>query len=200
MTTLARFASTAEQLGADSLWVGDRLLAAVQSDGGLCGRRHHPGAVPHQPGSVHRADGRRDRRPRRCGWAAACSSHLVSARPADPTADQYRRDQRRPAAARIRHRLVAGGVPGRRCTVRPARRTTRRNAGRARRAVDDEPGPARGRALVDPGIVGQPQAGAATTPADLSRSVHAAGFKRVGSAPTAGWRGCRCPAACTSTR
>ena len=27
---LARFASTAEQLGADSLWVGDRRLAAVE--------------------------------------------------------------------------------------------------------------------------------------------------------------------------
>lgn len=34
---LARFASTAEQLGADSLWVGDRLLAAVQPSVGYAG-------------------------------------------------------------------------------------------------------------------------------------------------------------------
>jgi len=35
---LARFASTAEQLGADSLWVGDRLLAAVRPTVGYAGR------------------------------------------------------------------------------------------------------------------------------------------------------------------
>jgi probable F420-dependent oxidoreductase len=35
---LARFASTAEELGADSLWVGDRLLAAVQPTVGYAGR------------------------------------------------------------------------------------------------------------------------------------------------------------------
>jgi probable F420-dependent oxidoreductase len=35
---LARFASTAEQLGADSLWVGDRLLAAVRPTVGYQGR------------------------------------------------------------------------------------------------------------------------------------------------------------------
>jgi probable F420-dependent oxidoreductase len=35
---LARFASTAEQLGADSLWVGDRLLAAVQPSVGYAGK------------------------------------------------------------------------------------------------------------------------------------------------------------------
>ncbi|MFI5508196.1 TIGR03619 family F420-dependent LLM class oxidoreductase [Mycobacterium sp. NPDC051804] len=34
---LARFASTAEELGADSLWVGDRLLAAVQPIIGYAG-------------------------------------------------------------------------------------------------------------------------------------------------------------------
>lgn len=34
---LARFASTAEELGADSLWVGDRLLAAVQPAVGYAG-------------------------------------------------------------------------------------------------------------------------------------------------------------------
>ena len=34
---LARFASTAEQLGADSLWVGDRLLAAVNPSVGYVG-------------------------------------------------------------------------------------------------------------------------------------------------------------------
>jgi probable F420-dependent oxidoreductase len=34
---LARFASTAEQLGADSLWVGDRLLAAVHPTAGYAG-------------------------------------------------------------------------------------------------------------------------------------------------------------------
>ena len=34
---LARFASTAEQLGADSLWVGDRLLAAVHPTVGYAG-------------------------------------------------------------------------------------------------------------------------------------------------------------------
>lgn len=34
---LARFASTAEQLGADSLWVGDRLLAAVDPTVGYAG-------------------------------------------------------------------------------------------------------------------------------------------------------------------
>jgi probable F420-dependent oxidoreductase len=34
---LARFASTAEQLGADSLWVGDRLLAAVNPTVGYVG-------------------------------------------------------------------------------------------------------------------------------------------------------------------
>jgi probable F420-dependent oxidoreductase len=34
---LARFASTAEQLGADSLWVGDRLLAAVNPSVGYAG-------------------------------------------------------------------------------------------------------------------------------------------------------------------
>ncbi|TGD88214.1 TIGR03619 family F420-dependent LLM class oxidoreductase [Mycolicibacterium sp. CH28] len=34
---LARFASTAEQLGAESLWVGDRLLAAVQPSVGYAG-------------------------------------------------------------------------------------------------------------------------------------------------------------------
>jgi probable F420-dependent oxidoreductase len=34
---LARFASTAEQLGADSLWVGDRLLAAVNPTMGYAG-------------------------------------------------------------------------------------------------------------------------------------------------------------------
>jgi probable F420-dependent oxidoreductase len=35
---LARFASTAEQLGADSLWVGDRLLAAVNPTVGYAGK------------------------------------------------------------------------------------------------------------------------------------------------------------------
>jgi probable F420-dependent oxidoreductase len=35
---LARFASTAEQLGADSLWVGDRLLAAVNPAVGYAGK------------------------------------------------------------------------------------------------------------------------------------------------------------------
>ena len=35
---LARFASTAEQLGADSLWVGDRLLAAVHPTVGYAGK------------------------------------------------------------------------------------------------------------------------------------------------------------------
>jgi probable F420-dependent oxidoreductase len=35
---LARFASTAEQLGADSLWVGDRLLSAVDPSVGYGGR------------------------------------------------------------------------------------------------------------------------------------------------------------------
>ncbi len=35
---LARFASTAEQLGADSLWVGDRLLAAVHPSVGYVGK------------------------------------------------------------------------------------------------------------------------------------------------------------------
>jgi probable F420-dependent oxidoreductase len=35
---LARFASTAEQLGADSLWVGDRLLAAVNPTVGYGGK------------------------------------------------------------------------------------------------------------------------------------------------------------------
>jgi probable F420-dependent oxidoreductase len=35
---LARFASTAEQLGADSLWVGDRLLAAVHPTVGYVGK------------------------------------------------------------------------------------------------------------------------------------------------------------------
>ncbi|WP_027331437.1 TIGR03619 family F420-dependent LLM class oxidoreductase [Mycolicibacterium tusciae] len=35
---LARFASTAEELGADSLWVGDRLLAAVQPTVGYAGK------------------------------------------------------------------------------------------------------------------------------------------------------------------
>jgi probable F420-dependent oxidoreductase len=34
---IARFASTAEQLGADSLWVGDRLLAAVNPTAGHAG-------------------------------------------------------------------------------------------------------------------------------------------------------------------
>jgi probable F420-dependent oxidoreductase len=41
---LARFASTAEQLGADSLWVGDRLLAAVNPSVGYAGTD----AVPEQ--------------------------------------------------------------------------------------------------------------------------------------------------------
>jgi probable F420-dependent oxidoreductase len=35
---VARFASTAEQLGADSLWVGDRLLAAVHPSVGYVGK------------------------------------------------------------------------------------------------------------------------------------------------------------------
>jgi probable F420-dependent oxidoreductase len=35
---LARFAATAEQLGADSLWVGDRLLAAVDPTVGYAGK------------------------------------------------------------------------------------------------------------------------------------------------------------------
>jgi len=35
---LARFSSTAEELGADSLWVGDRLLAAVQPSVGYAGK------------------------------------------------------------------------------------------------------------------------------------------------------------------
>jgi probable F420-dependent oxidoreductase len=35
---LARFSSTAEQLGADSLWVGDRLLAAVKPTVGYVGK------------------------------------------------------------------------------------------------------------------------------------------------------------------
>jgi probable F420-dependent oxidoreductase len=35
---LARFASTAEELGADSLWVGDRLLAAVHPTVGYAGK------------------------------------------------------------------------------------------------------------------------------------------------------------------
>ena len=41
---LARFASTAEQLGADSLWVGDRLLAAVNPTVGYVGTD----AIPEQ--------------------------------------------------------------------------------------------------------------------------------------------------------
>jgi probable F420-dependent oxidoreductase len=39
---LARFASTAEQLGADSLWVGDRLLAAVNPSMGYAGTDTFP--------------------------------------------------------------------------------------------------------------------------------------------------------------
>lgn len=39
---LARFASTAEQLGADSLWVGDRLLAAVNPTMGYAGGQTIP--------------------------------------------------------------------------------------------------------------------------------------------------------------
>ncbi len=39
---LARFATTAEELGADSLWVGDRLLAPVQPSVGYAGRRTIP--------------------------------------------------------------------------------------------------------------------------------------------------------------
>jgi probable F420-dependent oxidoreductase len=39
---LARFASTAEQLGADSLWVGDRLLAAVNPTVGYAGKETIP--------------------------------------------------------------------------------------------------------------------------------------------------------------
>lgn len=39
---LARFASTAEELGADSLWVGDRLLAAVQPTVGYAGKDSIP--------------------------------------------------------------------------------------------------------------------------------------------------------------
>jgi probable F420-dependent oxidoreductase len=39
---LARFASTAEQLGADSLWVGDRLLAAVNPTVGYGGKATIP--------------------------------------------------------------------------------------------------------------------------------------------------------------
>ncbi len=39
---LARFASTAEELGVDSLWVGDRLLAAVQPVVGYAGRSTIP--------------------------------------------------------------------------------------------------------------------------------------------------------------
>src|SRR5688500_2215897 len=35
---LARFAATAEELGADSLWVGDRLLAAVRPSVGYQGK------------------------------------------------------------------------------------------------------------------------------------------------------------------
>jgi probable F420-dependent oxidoreductase len=39
---LARFASTAEHLGADSLWVGDRLLAAVNPTVGYVGKDYIP--------------------------------------------------------------------------------------------------------------------------------------------------------------
>jgi alkanesulfonate monooxygenase SsuD/methylene tetrahydromethanopterin reductase-like flavin-dependent oxidoreductase (luciferase family) len=39
---LARFASTAEQLGADSLWVGNRLLAAVTPTVGYVGKDTTP--------------------------------------------------------------------------------------------------------------------------------------------------------------
>jgi probable F420-dependent oxidoreductase len=39
---LARFAATAEELGAESLWVGDRLLAAVQPSVGYQGRDSIP--------------------------------------------------------------------------------------------------------------------------------------------------------------
>lgn len=40
---LARFATTAEELGADSLWVGDRLLAAVNPTVGYIGKDTVPG-------------------------------------------------------------------------------------------------------------------------------------------------------------
>ena len=105
-----------------------------------------------------------------------------------------------------RGRLMPGSVSaGRPRNTRPPvpryppRRTARRAAGRARRAVDDQSGTAPRCAVVDSGILGGPQAGTAPHP-----PIYLGAFTRPGSsgsvsAPTAGWLPCRYRAACVST-
>ena len=71
---LARFASTAEQLGADSLWVGDRLLAPVNLTVGYGGKNTIPKQFrtcldPFTALAVAATVTTRR------GWAAAFSSH-----------------------------------------------------------------------------------------------------------------------------
>ena len=171
--TLARFASTAEQLGADSLWVGDRLLARGAPDGGLRGQGHHPGAVPHLNRSVHRPGRRRDVDHHGRRWAPACSSH-----PWYPPVQLARQLTSIDVVSggRLLPGFGIGWSPeeyqaaGR--TVHPPRRTARRAARRAGGVVDDESGCAPRRAVVNPGILGRPEAGPAAAPADLSGRVH----------------------------
>ncbi len=173
---LARFASTAEQLGADSLWVGDRLLAAVHPTVGYAGTD----TIPEQFRTsldpfIALTVAATVTTKARLGSSVFVAPWYPPAQLAPP-ADEHRRHQRRSAAARVRHRLVAGGVS------RPqAHRFIRRGAqlDELLDALDalwtTNPVQHTGDALVDPRIVGGAQAGAAAAPADLSGRVHSAG-------------------------
>lgn len=131
---LARFAATAEQLGAGSLWVGDRLLAAVEPSVGYAGAD----TVPEQfrtsldPFTALAV-----------AAAATASARLgasVFVAPWYPPVQLARQLASIDAVSGgrllpARHRLVARGVRGGGRPVRASRRATRRGSRRSRRAV-----------------------------------------------------------------
>nr|WP_246074446.1 LLM class flavin-dependent oxidoreductase [Nonomuraea terrae] len=110
----AYYAAEAEKAGADSLWLGDRNMAAVNPKVGTRGIgttipvEYNTTADPFVVlGVAASATERVTRHP--CADRA-----VVPAGAAGPVADLDRPDQRRPPDPRFRHRLVARGVRGHR--------------------------------------------------------------------------------------
>ena len=143
----ARFARQAEALGADSLWVGDRLLAPVDPKVGYAGTDVIPPEFRSalDPFAL-------------LATAAAVTERVqlgtnvinapwYRARAARPLPHQRRSAERGTAAGRPRHRLVARGVRDDGHPHGRARPPPRRMPGRPHRLVDTEPGRAPRRTL-----------------------------------------------------
>ncbi len=166
---LARFAATAEELGADSLWVGDRLLAAVQPERRLPGKD----TIPEQF--------RTGIDPFIALAVAATATTSVRLGASVFVAPWYPPVQLARQLTSLD--VISGGrlLPGFGIGWSPEEYEAAGAPFRRRGAQLDElldaleklwttnPVAAPGRTLVDPGIVGRPEAGSAAAPTDLSR-------------------------------